>query len=517
MNPTTQQKGINLVPKDYIGNILMTNNLTGQKYIATPNPVQQQQANALKQGINPTTGTSIAPTGQNATTGSIATIGDILGSTAQQDKELQSALGEKNALTTAVSAGTYDDPVLRAQKQAEIQRQIDATSAVFATKRKELEKVGESRLGQLGSIQARRGILGSNIASGQEGDVRQANAETLNALENERLASIIAIERAGNQELRDEMAKRSQSAIAGADAKIAEIQGRKDRSNEMAKNKAKALLSAGFSSKNLTKDQITQAIGSNPFITADQVITEFLSQESEKTKQSIADQKNQSFELGEGQARYTIDPVTGEAKLIAQRAKTYAPSTSGTTLPSNPAVDAWVNQINTGRATLSNVPASIKNAVVTALNTSAPAQDTSYQTTVLKNALKNAESLKGASGPSAITRYLGDTFVGDTDFKQLSAYIDTIKANLLTLVTDPSIRKFFGPQMSNRDVELMTSVASSLDPQRLSPEQIQAEITQINDFLNRYESAKRAKESYTQTTVPTGNTQVSSDPLGLFK
>jgi len=46
--------------------------------------------------------------------------------------------------------------------------------------------------------------------------------------------------------------------------------------------------------------------------------------------------------------------------------------------------------------------------------------------------------------------------------------------------------------MSNRDVELMTATASSLDAQRLSPEQVQAEVDKVNAFLLKYEAAKNS-------------------------
>jgi len=80
--------------------------------------------------------------------------------------------------------------------------------------------------------------------------------------------------------------------------------------------------------------------------------------------------------------------------------------------------------------------------------------------------------------------------------------VDTVKSNLLTLVTDPNIKKFFGPQMSNRDVELMTSTASSLDAQRLSPEQVQAEVDKINDFLRKYDAAKSSSGFVDTTATP---------------
>lgn len=350
MNPN-QQKGINLLPKDYVGNVLMTNNLTGQKYIATPNAVQQQQANATQQGQNPITGTNTAPTGQNPTTGGIDTIGSILGGTSATDDAYNQATGEKSALSTAIAAGTYDDPTLRAQKQAQIQREIDATNAVFGVKRAEVERANTGRLGQLGAIQARRGLLGSNIAAGQEGAQVEANTAALNAIENERLAAIVGIERAGNRELQEELAKRSQAALQGADAKIAEIQGRKERSNDMVKNKVKALLAAGLNSKTLTRDQIAQAIGQNTLITTDQVINELLNQEAEQRKTSIA--ATSTPETKEFEYMQSLTPEQrkqyeayqkNQANLKLPTVKATTGTTKGTTTPYSSDLDALVGR-----------------------------------------------------------------------------------------------------------------------------------------------------------------------------
>ncbi len=53
---------------------------------------------------------------------------------------------------------------------------------------------------------------------------------------------------------------------------------------------------------------------------------------AEKAKVDLEKSKNDAnqFSLNEGDARYVYDPATGTAKLIASRAKTYAPGTTGT-------------------------------------------------------------------------------------------------------------------------------------------------------------------------------------------
>jgi hypothetical protein len=56
---------------------------------------------------------------------------------------------------------------------------------------------------------------------------------------------------------------------------------------------------------------------------------------TEKTKVELDKAKNDAnqFSLNEGDARYVYDPTTGTAKLIASRAKTYAPKGTGSDTP----------------------------------------------------------------------------------------------------------------------------------------------------------------------------------------
>jgi hypothetical protein len=69
------------------------------------------------------------------------------------------------------------------------------------------------------------------------------------------------------------------------------------------------------------------------------------------------------------------------------------------------------------------------------------------------------------------------------------AETNTLRTNVLTMMTDPAIKKFFGPQMSNADVQLMTSAGTTLNPELQSPEKLKSELLRLQDFVNR------AKES----------------------
>lgn len=111
------------------------------------------------------------------------------------------------------------------------------------------------------------------------------------------------------------------------------------------------------------------------------------------------------------------------------------------------------------------------------------------QLSFLKDTAAKALSLSDAAGPSGIKRFLGDTFVGDTKFRQLEQVTNTLKTNVLSLMTDPNIKKFFGPQMSEADVRMMTSAGTTLDAQANSPEQLRAEISRLDSLFTRMQKA----------------------------
>jgi hypothetical protein len=127
----------------------------------------------------------------------------------------------------------------------------------------------------------------------------------------------------------------------------------------------------------------------------------------------------------------------------------------------------------------------------------------------LRDTSTKALELAKASGASGISKKIGDWFVGDTKYRQLEAQTNTLRTNVLTLMTDPSIKKFFGPQMSEADVRLMTAAGTTLNPSQQSPEQLKTEINRLDDLFNRMETSVKLGQqgiSVSNTiTAPDGN------------
>lgn len=107
------------------------------------------------------------------------------------------------------------------------------------------------------------------------------------------------------------------------------------------------------------------------------------------------------------------------------------------------------------------------------------------QLDLVDKGLKNSYDFAGASGRSGARKSFDEFFIGSTDYTNLIAETNTVKTNILSLTTDPNIKKFFGPQMSDADVRLMTSAGTTLNPELQSPVKLVEELDRIKDLMAR--------------------------------
>ena len=116
------------------------------------------------------------------------------------------------------------------------------------------------------------------------------------------------------------------------------------------------------------------------------------------------------------------------------------------------------------------------------------------------------DALYESAGPNPTVEFLRRN-VGSsaTNFTRLEAQVDTLKTNALTLMADLNVKKFFGPQMSNNDVRLMASAATTLRPGEQTPEEVKAEALRYDDLFNRMETA--VKKGLSGTTPVQGPVQ----------
>jgi len=390
-----------------------------------------------------------APAGLGGMTGTIA---DAYGNLSVEEY-LKKREEERNAGLAAEKASLAD----------EMQRQINASNALYANKLKEAKMAGEARIGGTRARERNRGTLGSNVASAAVDNQSMAEQDIYGAIEQERAAAEAAV-RSGIASLAKSYYEDKRAAVESDYKERIAFEKNKEAYGDTQAEQAAQFLIAN----NSNPDMITEKEAKDAGTTLAKVKKAFLlkkyetTQAEAKRKQALEDDlaKELAKPVNLAEGGRLVDPKTG--KLIAYNPKTFAPKDGETT-----------------------------SGIVSP-------RESSIKLNNLINTTKEAIGLSSAAGTSGIMRGLGDTFVGDTDFRQLEALTDSIRTNLLTLNTDPAVKKFFGPQMSNNDVTLMMSAATPLNVQKMTPKQVEDYVTQAQDVFVR---AKRAVDQAGGSTV----------------
>lgn len=226
-----------------------------------------------------------------------------------------------------------------------------------------------------------------------------------------------------------------------------------------------------------------------------------------KTGQLIPSSKaKEGFSLSEGQARYELNPQTGQYEKIASVPKTTASGGGvggGTYVPgANPTVDSWATRIQKGLAKITDIPASqagLRNSVMNALaEMGDPSMGMSdYQSeratrTVqsVDELMKKADENPGIFGRSAIAPIPG--FLRSDDFRNFAAELDTLKASIafgeLTAMREASKTGGALGQVSNIELGLLESALGALRMDQ-SPENFKQQLQKVKDSIERWRNA----------------------------
>jgi hypothetical protein len=134
------------------------------------------------------------------------------------------------------------------------------------------------------------------------------------------------------------------------------------------------------------------------------------------------------------------------------------------------------------------------------------------QLSFLIDTANKAMSYSAASGRSGARKLFEAYTVGSTDYTNLEAQANTLKTNLLALTTDPNVKKFFGPQMSEADVRMMMAGGTTLNPELQSPKEFYDEAVRVKDLLLRMEDAvKKGLEGIKSGKTGGGNIITAPD------
>ena len=242
-----------------------------------------------------------------------------------------------------------NEEAIRAATRARIQGQIDAINAAVQDQIVNFRNTtGKNRQGQSYALAAAGGRIGSATGEAEFRTTEDFNNQEEQTYRSEANAKISALLGAATRDATAEIESKRAAIKEGADKyfEFLETQGqrKKDQITAFLRN----MLALGVDPSEIDDKDFEQIEDQYGF-TKDQLVSLFgdikteqdsatRATEKEKVELDKAKMAANQFDLSEGEARYVYDPETGTAKLVAARAKTYAPkegggsSSSGTTL-----------------------------------------------------------------------------------------------------------------------------------------------------------------------------------------
>jgi len=379
--------------------------------------------------------------------------------TPQATPNIASLYGTDTTPDTGIGAyyqGQAEQPLneqeIRDRKMREIQAEIDAQNQIYAEKLKQARVAGQGRLGETTAIQARRGLIGSDFGASQTEATRQLNTGIEADIEAQRNAAVQSI-----------MTKARDNAVA-------EIEARKQAKEEGYKNYIDYLKSSGERKVSNTKKLVGLMFANNqdPSLLDSASITEIAKGYGITPQDVINEYKSQVY----------ANQQTAEAErkaLLAKKPETM--ETAQGIMQYDPSTGTWKN---TGFTKYEKPVAGRADTGMT------PIVDQTTANNSIDRALQavnDATKYADASGiPNPITR-LWRWSTGSEAQSNLVAQANTLRTLLLTLRTDPNTKKFFGPSMSNADVQLMMSGGTTLNPELQSPEELKAELDRVKKAL----------------------------------
>lgn len=117
----------------------------------------------------------------------------------------------------ADAESVIDENAIRTNTLAQFQAEIDALNRVYAEKKRQEQIAGQGRLGSVGAIGARRGLLGSDFGVAQERGQEAENQQVLDAIEADRLAKESSILAAARGMATQEIKSREEAKRLGAE------------------------------------------------------------------------------------------------------------------------------------------------------------------------------------------------------------------------------------------------------------------------------------------------------------
>lgn len=234
-----------------------------------------------------------------------------------------------------------NEEAIRSATRARIQGQIDAINAAVADQIANFRNTtGKNRQGQSYALAAAGGRIGSATGESEFQTTEDYNRQEEQTYQSEANAKISALLGGAMRDATAEIEARRAAIKEGADKYFEYLETQGARKKDQVTAFLRNMLALGVD-PNEIDDKDFEKLEDQYGFSKEQISALFSdiktqqetqTREAEKEKVALDKAKTDAnqFSLNEGDARYIYDPETGTAKLIAARAKTYAPGTTGT-------------------------------------------------------------------------------------------------------------------------------------------------------------------------------------------
>jgi hypothetical protein len=303
--------------------------------ITDPNKIYAGRTLSLGASAAPTPAPTPAPTKQT-----IAQVAKVTVPTYVEDPTAtQIGNSYKSTATSQVN-----EEAIRAATRARIQGQIDAINAAVSDQIANFRNTtGKNRQGQSYALAAAGGRIGSATGESEFQTTENYNNQEEQTYRDDANVKISQLLGAATRDATAEIEARRTAIQQGADKYFEFLDNQGKQKRDQVTAFIKNMLALGVDPSSLS-DADFQKLQDQYGFSRDQLTSLYNDAKTQKATDDTAAAKAKAdleksqndanqFSLNEGDARYVYDPATGTAKLIAARAKTYAPKTSGSDTP----------------------------------------------------------------------------------------------------------------------------------------------------------------------------------------
>ena len=236
---------------------------------------------------------------------------------------------------------TLNEEAIRAATRSRIQGQIDAINAAVSDQIANFRNTtGKNRQGQSYALAAAGGRIGSATGEGEFQTTENYNNQEAQTYQSDANVKISALLGGATRDATAEIEAKRTAIQQGVDKYFEFLDNQGKQKRDQVTAFIKNMLALGVDPTQLS-DSDFQKLQDQYGFSKDQLTSLYIDAQTQKAQTDTATEKAKvdlekaktdanQFSLNEGDARYVYDPVTGTAKLVASRAKTFAPGTTGT-------------------------------------------------------------------------------------------------------------------------------------------------------------------------------------------